>query len=876
MDKHDRPYRCPQPQCARLQGFTYSGGLLRHEREVHGRYSGSRAKLQCTVPECKRHSGKGFTRKENLDEHLRRVHGITANSSATTIDDLKHQVPADDVWNEAQRDANREESSNAGGNTHLTAIQPDATTDFSWLSQHANSHEYLEQQQDHWARSQPSHKLQESLQFARQLPPPLRVKTDQSIQTQTLPRSESSLPSWPRSESRAYTPTTRVTTEQPYTPDSHAHPENCHASSATSLHAPYEFTDPAYTDQSLVYTHQANYTMPMNIDHHEYQHRATRAESVAQEMSSKHDCLQDMDETIESHSRLGTAPPQLEKTDASGSPDRSSAQSCSLNQHSSNMHALDNIAKAGIVSSSVLSGKIASEHAESPGDGTESCPDTCPSIGTSNPDGPEPSEMDSAPGCDPITSQRQTETKKLRATADLFAKAEADLRCLEVGIQSLEGCSDLGSDISRSESDTNVKTGILTQLMNSWRDCSDTCDGDHERTEGGSSARTDTCTNTAFLEGSAHSDSTALNKRQKRKQPHSSDDDDTRALVTVSEKRSKATSKRFICCFQNGPGRKCSGTDETISEVIKKLSDWHDTHVCDHCWVLKVKDKQSGRFVHPDNEEMCQDYCLSPQCHSASPNIAHRHKFDQRTCGTKTSRVRPGDSEAVFRFIFQLVHPALQAPLIVFTDEYKLHLDAVPRQCRRKPNFEEVTAAANDLRQDLQELGRRLKAEVDEKKRLELEVAELKRRTEKHDEKIANSEARTRRIIAILGDALRTGRFPDQAGHFSLLERTQEDAPSALNFRTQALLTPTASNNSSWSTTTPLVDGTSMTGSEQGHINNPSQASHQDACLEMASSGGIDITTVPQSMNGPCLSGFGFNDSWPNYLIDSRNYEEMQ
>ena len=155
-------------------------------------------------------------------------------------------------------------------------------------------------------------------------------------------------------------------------------------------------------------------------------------------------------------------------------------------------------------------------------------------------------------------------------------------------------------------------------------------------------------------------------------------------------------------------------------------------------------------------------------------------------------------------------------------------------------------------------------------------MAELKRRTEKHDERVANSEARTRRIIAILGDALRTGKFPDQAGHFSLLERTQEDAPSALNFRTQALLTPTASNSSSWSTTTPLVDGTSMSGSEQGHINNPSQASHQDACLEMASSGGIDITTMPESMYGPCLGGFESNDSWPNYFIDSRNYEELQ
>jgi hypothetical protein len=91
MDKHDRPYRCPQAQCAKLQGFTYSGGLLRHEREVHGKHGGPKEQLRCTVPECKRHTGKGFTRKENLNEHLRRVHGIT---SATDTAHLR-QIAAD-------------------------------------------------------------------------------------------------------------------------------------------------------------------------------------------------------------------------------------------------------------------------------------------------------------------------------------------------------------------------------------------------------------------------------------------------------------------------------------------------------------------------------------------------------------------------------------------------------------------------------------------------------------------------------------------------------------------------------------------------------------------------------------------------------------
>lgn len=74
MDKHDRPYRCQHASCAKLQGFTYSGGLLRHEREVHNKHGGPRSTLWCPHPNCKRSSEKGFTRKENLQEHVRRVH----------------------------------------------------------------------------------------------------------------------------------------------------------------------------------------------------------------------------------------------------------------------------------------------------------------------------------------------------------------------------------------------------------------------------------------------------------------------------------------------------------------------------------------------------------------------------------------------------------------------------------------------------------------------------------------------------------------------------------------------------------------------------------------------------------------------------------
>lgn len=92
MDKHDRPYRCPDPDCAKLQGFTYSGGLLRHEREVHGKHGGPKAQLMCPYTDCKRHTGKGFTRKENLNEHVRRVHESKSNHNSNQTGVLRRDM----------------------------------------------------------------------------------------------------------------------------------------------------------------------------------------------------------------------------------------------------------------------------------------------------------------------------------------------------------------------------------------------------------------------------------------------------------------------------------------------------------------------------------------------------------------------------------------------------------------------------------------------------------------------------------------------------------------------------------------------------------------------------------------------------------------
>ncbi|KAJ5901962.1 hypothetical protein N7495_002490 [Penicillium taxi] len=74
MDKHDRPYKCYEPGCDKIQGFTYSGGLLRHQREVHKKNTDAKKPLMCPYADCNRSAGNGFTRQENLREHLRRRH----------------------------------------------------------------------------------------------------------------------------------------------------------------------------------------------------------------------------------------------------------------------------------------------------------------------------------------------------------------------------------------------------------------------------------------------------------------------------------------------------------------------------------------------------------------------------------------------------------------------------------------------------------------------------------------------------------------------------------------------------------------------------------------------------------------------------------
>ena len=86
MDKHERPYRCTIAGCDMARGFASKGELGRHNRTVHKLFGGRAGMLFCD--ECPRGPGggtAGFSRKDNLAEHMRRKHGQTSTVSARVI-----------------------------------------------------------------------------------------------------------------------------------------------------------------------------------------------------------------------------------------------------------------------------------------------------------------------------------------------------------------------------------------------------------------------------------------------------------------------------------------------------------------------------------------------------------------------------------------------------------------------------------------------------------------------------------------------------------------------------------------------------------------------------------------------------------------------
>lgn len=133
MDRHERPYKCQHPNCLNAQGFTYSGGLMRHQREVHRWHQTTKSRLFCPFPDCVRSSsGEGFSRRENLEEHKRRRHPGTepphTDASGDHQQSAKRKRLATPLPSEGSAKADTP-GGDADDNAHESAVETSDTED---------------------------------------------------------------------------------------------------------------------------------------------------------------------------------------------------------------------------------------------------------------------------------------------------------------------------------------------------------------------------------------------------------------------------------------------------------------------------------------------------------------------------------------------------------------------------------------------------------------------------------------------------------------------------------------------------------------------------------------------------------------------------
>jgi hypothetical protein len=439
----------------------------------------------------------------------------------------------------------------------------------------------------------------------------------------------------------------------------------------------------------------------------------------------------------------------------------------------------------------------------------------------------------------------------------IFAEAREDLEYLKRDIEELDDSEEISEDDSETSSPTrHVPQQDGGRLIGD--NAANTCHGGPTEHCGD---QHDYRAETSPSQGSQPSP--FQSQANKRLQLDEASEDNARTAVGLSNKKAKISCERFICCFQNGPGRACPGTDARISDVVKNLADKHKIHICDICWVLKVKDEPSGNFVHPGGDQPCQDHCLSPRCGNTGLTIGHRHLFDPQTCGNgklKTSRVSPIDREAAYRFIFRLVHPTREPTGPVLTADNSHHFDTVPRQGNRKPTREELQIRANDLESKIEAGDKHNVANAARIEQLERDdiakvarIEDLKRELAAEKKKLSELQKQQRRIVLVLGEALQAGTFlTDSAAYRNLRERVIDYAPDALSFESQLLLTPPTSNDSQRSSTTPTQDDANISSAGQGTQDTERQADFQNVSPQSPFDRGFDHDTAQRLATGDC------------------------
>jgi hypothetical protein len=72
MLKHSKPFKCNVPGCKRIEGFTTSNDLERHQKSIH-RKDIDKKSYQCAVENC-RNKEKIWPRLDNFKQHVERMH----------------------------------------------------------------------------------------------------------------------------------------------------------------------------------------------------------------------------------------------------------------------------------------------------------------------------------------------------------------------------------------------------------------------------------------------------------------------------------------------------------------------------------------------------------------------------------------------------------------------------------------------------------------------------------------------------------------------------------------------------------------------------------------------------------------------------------
>ena len=87
----DQPYLCQYSHCERSRpgnGFPGRFNLFHHMKRVHDHKESPDTMLMCPYDDCKQHTRNGFTRKENLNEHISRCHSQDVRGSFEEFSDL--------------------------------------------------------------------------------------------------------------------------------------------------------------------------------------------------------------------------------------------------------------------------------------------------------------------------------------------------------------------------------------------------------------------------------------------------------------------------------------------------------------------------------------------------------------------------------------------------------------------------------------------------------------------------------------------------------------------------------------------------------------------------------------------------------------------